>query len=436
VNQVFVRSEQLANKIYDIKLHIPEWKVLFAIDGRMTGSELAGFLEFDETEVDKALNTLQELELIVPEGGEESPAEELQEAAEGIGAIDETFEMFERVEEEQESPPEEETEPVSEEPSEVSSQVESEEEPGQEFDAGDLIEEQPAEEPETPEQPQWEEPPVPEMPEEVSEGEEEETEMEETTFDVPVEQAEEGVGDEFEELTLEGMDEEENKSDEPEQDLDSLINDLLKEETSGEEEEPKILDDAEMAAWEDEQVPEETAEAPVEEETAQAEPATEDLDIPVETEEEQPEVAEEESAPVESVEPEEEVETVETPVSGEGQKTILVVDDSIVIRKMVEIALENENYNVVSVATGKEAFSYLDSKDPEMVILDIMLPDVNGLDILKAIKAKKNIPVVMLSAKDTPKETSKAKELGADDFIPKPFRDEELISKIHELIGQ
>ena len=65
-----------------------------------------------------------------------------------------------------------------------------------------------------------------------------------------------------------------------------------------------------------------------------------------------------------------------------------------------------------------------------------MLPDVNGLDILKVIKTKKSIPVVMLSAKDTPKETAKAKELGADDFIPKPFRDEELVNKIHELIGQ
>ena len=63
-----------------------------------------------------------------------------------------------------------------------------------------------------------------------------------------------------------------------------------------------------------------------------------------------------------------------------------------------------------------------------------MLTDVNGLDILKAVKASKDIPVVMLSAKDTPRETTMAKELGADDFIPKPFKDEELVSKIRELI--
>ena len=64
-----------------------------------------------------------------------------------------------------------------------------------------------------------------------------------------------------------------------------------------------------------------------------------------------------------------------------------------------------------------------------------MLPDVNGLDVLKAVKAsKQQIPVVMLSAKDTPRETSKAKELGANDFIPKPFKDEELVSKSNELV--
>ena len=63
-----------------------------------------------------------------------------------------------------------------------------------------------------------------------------------------------------------------------------------------------------------------------------------------------------------------------------------------------------------------------------------MLSDVNGLDVLKAIKASKDIPVIMLSAKDTPRETTRAKELGADDFIPKPFKDEELVAKIKEHI--
>ena len=111
-----------------------------------------------------------------------------------------------------------------------------------------------------------------------------------------------------------------------------------------------------------------------------------------------------------------------------------MVDDSVVIRKMVEIALENENYQIVSVPTGKDALNFLDDQTPDLIILDIMLSDVNGLDVLKAIKASKDIPVIMLSAKDTPRETTRAKELGADDFIPKPFKDEELVAKIKEHI--
>ena len=122
--------------------------------------------------------------------------------------------------------------------------------------------------------------------------------------------------------------------------------------------------------------------------------------------------------------------------AGVAPGTVLVVDDSVVIRKMVEIALENENYNIISVATGKEALNYLDDNTPDIIILDIMLSDVNGLDVLKAIKASKDIPVVMLSAKDTPRETTKAKQLGADDFIPKPFKDEDLVGKIKELINR
>ncbi len=231
------------------------------------------------------------------------------------------------------------------------------------------------------------------------------------------------------------------KSEEGDQDLDSLIDDLLKEETESAEDGtgPQILDESELAAWDsttesfgaDETVDEksksdEDLSAP--EEMTLTEEGTIEETIP-ETKFELDETGSAEEMP-------EKEESMFTAGPAEGQKTILVVDDSIVIRKMVEIALENESYNVISVATGKEAFSYLDDQDPDLVILDIMLPDVNGLDILKTIKAKKNIPVVMLSAKDTPKETSKAKELGANDFIPKPFRDEELVNKIHELIGQ
>ncbi|MBN2365647.1 MAG: response regulator [Calditrichaeota bacterium] len=471
MNQVFVRSEQLADKIHDIKLHIPEWKVLFAVDGKMSVPELAQFLEMDQAEAESALSRLQEMQLIESEGGAEGPVEEIREAASGITALDETFEEFERVESSE--PPEAETmeeeQPESTGPEEPEFTEEQELELPEEQER-ELSEEQEPEltgedeggsseqqEPDLSEQgeaasdfrdevdrafaaAEAEE----EVPEEPAEQEllqaDEIAEEDETEPDSPEEElseeeiSEEDLAGKFEELKLDDDTLEEEETEETEQDLDSLINDLLKEESFADEGEegPKILDDEEMAEWESDE-PTDLIEEP-ERETELPDVETE---IPAETEEEAVETSEEAEVEESTEEqPEESEEQEVIPAAPEGQKTILVVDDSIVIRKMVEIALENENYNVVSVGTGKEAFAYLDEKEPAMVILDIMLPDVNGLDILKTIKSSSQIPVVMLSAKDTPKETSKAKELGANDFIPKPFRDEELINKIHELIGQ
>jgi len=120
------------------------------------------------------------------------------------------------------------------------------------------------------------------------------------------------------------------------------------------------------------------------------------------------------------------------PVS--GQPTILVIDDSIVIRKMVEIALEDANFHIESAVNGKSGLELVDSVNPKLVIVDLMLPDINGIDILKTIKASKGIPVIMLSGKDTPQMIEKAKAEGADEFLPKPFKDEELVEKINSLL--
>ena len=112
----------------------------------------------------------------------------------------------------------------------------------------------------------------------------------------------------------------------------------------------------------------------------------------------------------------------------------MVVDDSIVIRKMVEIALEEDDYKIITAISGKEGMQLLDQENPNLVILDMMLPDMNGIDLLKAIKASKGIPVIMLSGKDSPQLIETAKGVGADDFLPKPFRDEELIDKVKTLL--
>jgi CheY-like chemotaxis protein len=122
-------------------------------------------------------------------------------------------------------------------------------------------------------------------------------------------------------------------------------------------------------------------------------------------------------------------------VSAGDKKKIMVIDDSIVIRKMVEIALEGEDYLIHTATNAKEGMEGIEKINPNLIILDMMLPDMNGIEVLKKIKSSRKTPVIMLSGKDAPQLVESAKEVGVDDFLPKPFRDEELVEKIKTLLS-
>ncbi len=141
---------------------------------------------------------------------------------------------------------------------------------------------------------------------------------------------------------------------------------------------------------------------------------------------EEPEPAVEKPAEVESSD--------EEIISDSTRKTVMVIDDSIVIRKMIEIALEDEDYNIITAISGKEGLETIEKEKPNLVILDMMLPDMSGIEVLKTIKTEKNLPVIMLSGKDSPQLIESAREVGVDDFLPKPFRDEELVEKVKTLV--
>jgi CheY-like chemotaxis protein len=147
-------------------------------------------------------------------------------------------------------------------------------------------------------------------------------------------------------------------------------------------------------------------------------------------------VEEPESAQEEAVEEKQDVveSSHEEIISDSTRKTVMVIDDSIVIRKMIEIALEEEDFNIVTAISGKEGLETIEKEKPNIVILDMMLPDMNGIEVLKTIKTEKNLPVIMLSGKDSPQLIETAKEFGVDDFLPKPFRDEELVEKVKTLV--
>ena len=118
-------------------------------------------------------------------------------------------------------------------------------------------------------------------------------------------------------------------------------------------------------------------------------------------------------------------------------ETIYIVEDDINIREIEHYALKNSGYEVEEFESGTEFFKRLENHIPKLVILDIMLPDEDGLSILAKIRADKKtakIPVIMVTAKTTEMDKVKGLDSGADDYITKPFGVMELISRVKALL--
>lgn len=117
--------------------------------------------------------------------------------------------------------------------------------------------------------------------------------------------------------------------------------------------------------------------------------------------------------------------------------TIYIVEDDVNIREIERYALKNSGYEVEEFETGKELFARLKSRMPSLILLDIMLPDEDGMDILAKLRAEKNtasIPIIMVTAKTTEMDKVKGLDQGADDYITKPFGVMELISRVKALL--
>ena len=116
---------------------------------------------------------------------------------------------------------------------------------------------------------------------------------------------------------------------------------------------------------------------------------------------------------------------------------VYIVEDDNNISEIESFALKNSGYITEVFETGKIFFKHLQNKKPDIVLLDIMLPDMDGLEILKKMKntpAYKKIPVIMVTAKTTEIDKVKGLDLGADDYISKPFGIMELISRVKALL--
>jgi two-component system response regulator MtrA len=109
---------------------------------------------------------------------------------------------------------------------------------------------------------------------------------------------------------------------------------------------------------------------------------------------------------------------------------VLVVDDDPALAEMLTIVLRGEGFDTAVVADGSRALPALRELKPDLVLLDLMLPGMNGIDVCKAIRAESGVPIVMLTAKSDTVDIVLGLESGADDYIVKPFKPKELVARI------
>jgi DNA-binding response OmpR family regulator len=116
------------------------------------------------------------------------------------------------------------------------------------------------------------------------------------------------------------------------------------------------------------------------------------------------------------------------------QTTILVVDDDPSIRKFVRANLEARKYTVFLAADGDEALKMVEKELPDLIILDIMMPKIDGLEVCRQIREWSKIPIIMLSAREGESDKVRCLDCGADDYLTKPFSLRELLSRINAVL--
>jgi DNA-binding response OmpR family regulator len=114
--------------------------------------------------------------------------------------------------------------------------------------------------------------------------------------------------------------------------------------------------------------------------------------------------------------------------------TILIADDEPEIRSLLRLYLENENYTVVEAEDGTQALELLRGHKPDLCILDIMMPGMDGFHVLQELRKESNVPVMILSAKDADSEKILGLNLGADDYLAKPFNPLEAVARVNSNI--
>lgn len=109
---------------------------------------------------------------------------------------------------------------------------------------------------------------------------------------------------------------------------------------------------------------------------------------------------------------------------------VLVVDDDVALAEMLQIVLQSSGYETCWVGRGDEALAEFRRCKPDLVLLDLMLPGRDGVDVCRDLRAESDVPIVMLTAKSDTQDVVEGLEAGADDYVPKPFKTQELLARV------
>jgi two-component system KDP operon response regulator KdpE len=113
---------------------------------------------------------------------------------------------------------------------------------------------------------------------------------------------------------------------------------------------------------------------------------------------------------------------------------VLVADDETRITKLVSLALKEEGFRVIVADGGREALQKAEDYRPDVVVLDIVMPDLDGIDVMRELHERRSVPVILLTAKGSTSDKAQGLDLGADDYIAKPFHPDELAARIRAVL--
>jgi len=117
-----------------------------------------------------------------------------------------------------------------------------------------------------------------------------------------------------------------------------------------------------------------------------------------------------------------------------AEPLILAVDDEVGIQRLIKLELSSQGFRVVTASEGEEALRLAEQQRPDIAVLDIVMPDMSGLEVMRKLRERTGIPIILLTAKDNDADKVRGLELGADDYLVKPFNPEELSARVRAVL--